>query len=197
MCWMWLISSMQPKRWDKIKGVTTVEEVEKAYEDAMQCMARLNRTAAQLMHQWDAHGATDVTGFGILGHATNLVQNQREGVSFVIHTLPILANMVKIFKSCGINFKLLEGFSAETSGRELLHTVEPRLTTTSLIRPPRYYDHFFLSRPNAQSFSCQKPPFNLTTSLMRPTTTFWNFLYKFTPLIKIHILKTWETMTFT
>lgn len=105
-----------PKWWARIKDVTTTEEVEKAYQNAMQCMARLNRNAAELMHKYDAHGATDVTGFGILGHARNLVANQKSEVSFVLHTLPILANMVKIFKACGVNFKLLEGYSAETSG---------------------------------------------------------------------------------
>lgn len=105
-----------PKWWARIKDITTTEEVEKAYQNAMQCMARLNRNAADLMHKYDAHGATDVTGFGILGHARNLVANQKSEVSFVLHTLPILANMVKIFKACGINFKLLEGYSAETSG---------------------------------------------------------------------------------
>lgn len=105
-----------PKWWARIKDVTTTEEVEKAYQNAMQCMARLNRNAADLMHKYDSHGATDVTGFGILGHARNLVANQKSEVSFVLHTLPILANMVKIFKACGVNFKLLEGYSAETSG---------------------------------------------------------------------------------
>ncbi|CAH3028000.1 unnamed protein product [Porites evermanni] len=105
-----------PKWWARIKDITTTEEVEKAYQNAMQCMARLNRNAADLMHKYDAHGATDVTGFGILGHARNLVANQKSEVSFVLHTLPILANMVKIFKACGVNFKLLEGYSAETSG---------------------------------------------------------------------------------
>ena len=69
------------------------------------------------MHKYDAHGATDVTGFGILGHAQNLVSNQKAEVSFLIHTLPILANMVAAFKACGINFKLLDGYSAETSGQ--------------------------------------------------------------------------------
>lgn len=104
------------KWWDRIKDVTTAEEVEKAYQDAMHSMARLNRNAARLMHKFDAHGATDVTGFGILGHARNLAANQKSEVSLVVHTLPILANMVKVFKACGIDFKLLEGFSAETSG---------------------------------------------------------------------------------
>ena len=39
-----------------------------------------------------------------------------------------------------------------------LITVEPRLTTTSLIRPPRYYDHFFLARQNVHTFSYKNTP---------------------------------------
>ena len=35
-----------------------------------------------------AHGATDVTGFGILGHMRNLVECQKQSVSFKLHTLP-------------------------------------------------------------------------------------------------------------
>ena len=36
----------------------------------------------------EAHGATDVTGFGILGHALNLVSCQKNSVNFNLHTLP-------------------------------------------------------------------------------------------------------------
>ena len=36
----------------------------------------------------DAHGATDVTGFGILGHAQNLASCQKNPVNFCLHTLP-------------------------------------------------------------------------------------------------------------
>ena len=35
-----------------------------------------------------AHGATDVTGFGILGHVRNLARSQKASVCFKIHTLP-------------------------------------------------------------------------------------------------------------
>ncbi|ODM87923.1 Selenide, water dikinase [Orchesella cincta] len=63
-----------PERWDRIKHVVTEEEVRKAYNRAMDSMARLNRTAAILMHKYNAHAATDVTGFGILGHAQNLLR---------------------------------------------------------------------------------------------------------------------------
>lgn len=34
------------------------------------------------------HAATDVTGFGILGHASNLAKAQKADVAFKIHSLP-------------------------------------------------------------------------------------------------------------
>jgi len=68
------------------------------------------------MHKHGAHGATDVTGFGILGHASNLASAQKNSVDFVIHQLPVIHNMVTVAEACGIKFGLLQGYSAETSG---------------------------------------------------------------------------------
>jgi len=36
---------------------------------SMESMATLNTNAASLMQKYKAHGATDVTGFGLMGHA--------------------------------------------------------------------------------------------------------------------------------
>ncbi|XP_078520652.1 selenide, water dikinase 2-like [Lissotriton helveticus] len=109
-----------PERWNKIKLVVSEEEVELAYQEAMHSMATLNRTAAGLMHTFNAHAATDITGFGILGHAQNLAKQQHNEVSFVIHNLPIIAKMAAITKACGNRFKLLHGTSPETSGGLLI-----------------------------------------------------------------------------
>lgn len=68
------------------------------------------------MHKFQAHAATDVTGFGLLGHANNLAAQQRNEVAFVIHNLPIIAKMTAISKACGNLFNLVQGTSAETSG---------------------------------------------------------------------------------
>ena len=38
----------------------------------MESMATLNMNAAKLMKKYKSHGATDITGFGILGHSQNL-----------------------------------------------------------------------------------------------------------------------------
>ncbi len=72
--------------------------------------------AAALMHKFNAHAATDITGFGIIGHARNLAQQQKNDVAFVIHNLPIISKMAAISKAGGNLFGLLQGTSSETSG---------------------------------------------------------------------------------
>ncbi|XP_070495535.1 inactive selenide, water dikinase-like protein [Chironomus tepperi] len=110
----------QPERWNRIKLVVSEEDVRKAYHRAMDSMARLNRTASRLMHKYNAHGATDITGFGLLGHAQTLASHQKNEVSFVIHNLPVIAKMAAVAKACGNMFQLLQGHSAETSGGLLI-----------------------------------------------------------------------------
>jgi len=85
------------------------------YDAALASMVRLNRSGARLMHTHGAHAATDVTGFGILGHARNLAQAQRAPVRIVIDTLPVIAN-TELVDSHFSFFGLLRGTSAETSG---------------------------------------------------------------------------------
>jgi selenide, water dikinase len=73
-------------------------------------------TAAILMHKYNAHGATDIGGFGLLGHANSLASIQKNEVGFVIHNLPVIAKMAAVSKACGNMFGLLQGHAAETSG---------------------------------------------------------------------------------
>ena len=87
---------------------TSREEVLAAYRAATLSMARLNLTGARLMHKHGATAATDVTGFGILGHAANLASNQVEKVDMVLHTLPIIKGMVGIARTMGNMFQLLQ-----------------------------------------------------------------------------------------
>lgn len=109
-----------PDRWNKIKLIVGEDDVRLAYLRAMSSMSRLNRVAALLMHKYNAHAATDVTGFGLLGHAQNLAQYQKNDVTFVIHNLPIIAKMAAVSKGSGVSFGLLQGTSAETSGGLLI-----------------------------------------------------------------------------
>ena len=109
-----------PEKWNKIKLVVTQEDVELAYQEAMMNMARLNGTAAGLMHTFNAHAATDIKGFGIWSHVQNLAKQQRNEVSFVIHSLPALAKMAAASKACGNMFGLMHRTCPETSGGLLI-----------------------------------------------------------------------------
>ena len=67
------------------------------------------------MKRFEARGATDVTGFGILGHAQNLAAAQVESVDLILEELPIL-NKMELHIEGMHDFKVDQGFSAETSG---------------------------------------------------------------------------------
>lgn len=105
------------RQWEQCKrdGVITDEQAEDMMHAAVCSMARLNRNGGRLMLQYQAHCATDVTGFGILGHAQNLSENQKAEVGMELHTLPLIAG-TKAVNDKVFNFRLTVGYSAETSG---------------------------------------------------------------------------------
>lgn len=109
----------QPSRRDKLLELMSEEVVNRAFSIAQASMGRLNRDAARLMHKYQAHAGTDVTGFGILGHVDNLAKNQKACVRFVIDRLPCIASTMKVADAYPF-FKLREGYSAETSGGLLI-----------------------------------------------------------------------------
>ena len=58
-------------------------------------MKQLNKTASELMVKHGAHAATDITGYGLLGHAYEMASGS--GVSFVFNSasLPLLPEVLK------------------------------------------------------------------------------------------------------
>ncbi|CAA16367.2 putative selenide, water dikinase [Caenorhabditis elegans] len=101
-----------------------IPKIEKAFKQVCEQMSRLNRNAAKLLHKYDAHSSTDVTGFGLLGHAENLARVQKQPMEFIIEKLPIIEYMDeiadKMIAKGGEGFKLYQGTSAETSGGLLI-----------------------------------------------------------------------------
>jgi len=111
----WRQEPKHENRWNSSLEVLSKEEVNQAYQTAVESMSRLNLNACRLMHKYKAHGATDITGFGILGHANNFALNQLERIDIEIHKLPIIKKMDVVDQIFPF-FKLMKGFSAETSG---------------------------------------------------------------------------------
>jgi selenide, water dikinase len=57
---------------------------------AVKSMLRLNRVAARVARESGAKGATDITGFGFLGHAGEMVRASRAGLALDAARLPVL-----------------------------------------------------------------------------------------------------------
>jgi selenide,water dikinase len=53
-------------------------------------MLRLNRRAAELAADLDVHAATDITGFGLLGHAAEVARHSGVGLRITAGALPLL-----------------------------------------------------------------------------------------------------------
>lgn len=106
--------------WKTLSDKFSKSEIEKTYAIAIESMSRLNKSGAELMHKFKAHAATDVTGFGLFGHADNLVKFQKEAVDFEIDTLPIIRNVAEIADMLGRSAKLIAGKAVETSGGLLI-----------------------------------------------------------------------------
>jgi len=106
--------------WKKALEIISHDEMVASFKCAQESMTRLNRVGAELLHKYGAHACTDVTGFGILGHASNLALNQKNRLDFEISVIPVINKMVEVVKHVPFNCGLLEGHSAETSGGLLI-----------------------------------------------------------------------------
>jgi selenide,water dikinase len=57
---------------------------------AIRSMLRLNKLAAELTRDIEVHSATDITGYGLLGHAAEIARNSGVGMRIDWHALPML-----------------------------------------------------------------------------------------------------------
>ena len=62
-----------------------------ALEEATSVMSQLNRPAAEAMEGFEIHAATDVTGYGLLGHAFEMMVASGTGAEFRMNAIPLLS----------------------------------------------------------------------------------------------------------
>jgi len=111
---IWLDENSE--NWKKISEHLSQDDIMASYDKAVKSMTMLNVHAAKLMHKYEAHAATDITGFGLVGHAENLLSFQEEKLDFVISMFPIIKNVKKIAEILNRQQKMYSGKMVETSG---------------------------------------------------------------------------------
>lgn len=60
------------------------------YEELVGSMIRLNRYAAEILHEFPVHAVTDVTGFSLAGHAMEMSQSSAVDLEIDCSKLPLL-----------------------------------------------------------------------------------------------------------
>ncbi|WP_106495126.1 selenide, water dikinase SelD [Lentibacillus sp. Marseille-P4043] len=71
------------------------EEVNRVTE----VMTTLNKTASETMGAYDVHACTDVTGFGLLGHASEMAQGSNVEIQINAEQVPILPRVKELAES--------------------------------------------------------------------------------------------------
>ncbi|WP_287587482.1 selenide, water dikinase SelD [Candidatus Borrarchaeum sp.] len=90
--------------------------IDRAIQKAIEIMTTTNRPIAEIMQEIKVNAATDVTGFGLTGHAREVATQSK--VNIVIDTMPIIKGTNILSDQLG--YSLMEGTSAETAGGMLL-----------------------------------------------------------------------------
>ncbi len=86
---------------------------------AIQSMTRLNRGAAEVIQALGVRGCTDVTGFGLLGHASEMVQASGCGMRVRADAVPLLSGAMRYAEQglfaggLGRNRKYLNGLAEQ------------------------------------------------------------------------------------
>jgi selenide, water dikinase len=77
------------------RGAVTPEQEKKVTET----MAFLNKTAAENLTNYYPHAVTDVTGFGLLGHGSEMARGSDVSFEFSFSQVPILKGAVELAKN--------------------------------------------------------------------------------------------------
>ena len=85
-------------------------------------MNTLNKVPAELMADFDVHACTDVTGFGLLGHACEMIEKSDVGMRIFASRVPVIKEAIE-YASMGLipagayrNEKYRESFVKKESG---------------------------------------------------------------------------------
>ena len=69
------------------------------YAAAVKSMSELNAATARAMRKYDVHAATDVTGFGLVGHAMQMAEGSGVTLKFEESDLPLLPGAIEWCKA--------------------------------------------------------------------------------------------------
>lgn len=97
-----------------------------AIEAAIQAMLQSNRKAVSAVNGLDVSAMTDVTGFGLAGHLSEMVQGEEKGVAIDFNALPVLPGVDRLLAQTSVESSLSPHNRAAVDG-----WLKPRISSAS------------------------------------------------------------------
>jgi selenide,water dikinase len=72
---------------------------DQAFQPVIRSMTNLNKIAAELMIELGVHACTDITGFGLAGHASHLIQESKAGIELDFNSIPIFPGVMDLLEN--------------------------------------------------------------------------------------------------
>ncbi len=107
---------LKDEKRDSLLSKFKESDLKRIQDNAVRIMTFSNLEVAQAMQKVGVNAATDVTGFGLLGHAENV--SSLSGADVVIDQIPVIRGTLKLADFFG--HKLSTGYGAETAGGMLV-----------------------------------------------------------------------------
>ncbi len=79
---------------------------ETALRACCNALVTLNRTAAEVLTRFTVHAATDITGFGLSGHALEMAEGSRVTMEIVVDAIPVMDEALEMYRrgvTTGVN----------------------------------------------------------------------------------------------
>ena len=79
---------------------------ESALNDCLTIVKELNKTAAEVLRQYEVHAATDITGFGLAGHAYEMAAASGVCLELNLEDVPVMTEALEMYErgmSTGVN----------------------------------------------------------------------------------------------
>lgn len=75
---------------------------ENAFNECLRHVATLNKSASEVMSNFEVHSATDITGFGLIGHVLEMAKASEVTCEINSSTVPVLPQSIEMYEK-GIN----------------------------------------------------------------------------------------------
>ena len=122
-----------------------------ALQECIESMTKLNKTAAELMADFEIHAATDITGFGFAGHALEMVPGDELTMNFTLDKIPFFREASQMYLN-GITTRVNK-FNREMVEQHWSFPHESKFEQQELLLDPQTSGGLLFAVPGEQSAS--------------------------------------------